>query len=238
MSERPLPTEIRIDERGDETHESWILVGASKVSGSTHLFDSELEHRHFVSVRISRCVRKRDLHRDWLFAKDQIVEFDMSMAQWGAFVSSFGDGSGVPATLTWLSNHEADDPRVPAAPHAPRLKVSADEVQASAEEALDKMQTATDALVEAFERNAGRKEMRSLIEDVSHHVRQAPGNMRFASDSLTKHVENVVTKAKADIEAAVQQAARQGMEIDPGVTFEIGAGEQGEVIDAEITAES
>lgn len=57
---RPARTEIRIDEHGDETHESWILVRANRVSASPgrRLFDSEIRHQHYIRVTVSRCSRK------------------------------------------------------------------------------------------------------------------------------------------------------------------------------------
>lgn len=207
--ERWAPTPIRIVESGGEQceeHESWILVHANRISGGAHLFDSEIMHQHFVRVTIERVERRRDLNRDWLFAKKTLVEFDMSMSQWGAFVSSFGS-SGVPATLT----HFFADPeitsrvntygRVREAEHKPRLEESHREVKEAADKALEKIAEAYEAVEEAYERKAGRREMTPLLQTLRAHLRNAPANMKFAAESLTEHVENVVTKARDDIEA-------------------------------------
>lgn len=203
---RPETTPIRIDEDGDETHESWVTIAASKLSGGTRLFDSEITHQHWVRVRVQRATRKRKLNHDWIHASLQtLIEVDMSEAQWGAFVSSFGSGNGVPATLTRLANEA-----VPSAPFESRLNESHREVREAGARALAEVKDAHAALQEAFDRGAGKKEMRSLLAALGNRLGNAPHNMEFAAKSLTEHVENVVTKARFDIEAAAL-----AVQIDP-----------------------
>jgi hypothetical protein len=192
-------TEITIDERGDETHESWIKLTAHKVSSTpgARLFDSEIPHSHYVQVGVHRCKRRRDLNTDWLFPAQTLMEFSMSHAQWGAFVSSFGEGGGVPATLTF---HQGDVPR---APEESRLAESHKEVLDSGTKALDEIKAAYEELQAAFDENAGKKVLRDKLHNLKHRIGNGPGNMEFAAKSLTEHVENVITKARADLEGMV-----------------------------------
>jgi hypothetical protein len=219
-------TEIRLDEYNEETHESWLMVRASKLSGSTHLFDSEITHMGWVRVTISRCSRKRDLHHDWIHSGKVLLEFDMSEAQWGAFVSSFGNGNGVPATLTWLVS---DTPSttfgmVPSAPFESRLDESHKEVKESAQKALEDIQEAANELTVAFNGGAGKKAMREAIGKLNVKLAHAPSNMEFAAKSLTEHVENVVTKARADIEGMVLTAQDGQKVIEGSATKMLGGG--------------
>lgn len=195
-------TEIRIDEQGHETHESWIQLVANKVSATpgVRLFDSELTHNRYIQVGVHRCARKRDLNRDWVHTTELICELAMSEAQWGAFVSSFGGGGGVPATLTWL------DGPVPGFPFESRLDESHREVKDAGEKALKEIQAAYDELAAAFDEGAGKKVMRERIHHLGSRLKGGPANMAFAAKSLTEHVETVVTKARADIEAMVLDA--------------------------------
>ena len=64
-------------------------------------------------------------------------------------VSSFGQGTGVPATLTRL------DGEVPQAPYESRLAESMAEVKDAGAEALAEVQAAAQALQEAFDAGAG-----------------------------------------------------------------------------------
>lgn len=205
----PEPTEIRINEDGNEEHESWLLVRANHVSSTpgARLFDSEIQHQHYIRVSISRCERERDLQRDWLSSTKLLIEIEMSQAQWGAFVSSFGNGGGVPATLSWLAGE-----RVPGvSTQDSRLDQSHQDVRSAASRAVEEVSRAHAALREAFDRNAGKRELRELLQTLEIRVANLPANMEFAAKSLTEHVENVVTKARADIEGMAAQAGQASL---------------------------
>lgn len=193
-------TEIIINEDGSETHESWVKLVASKVSGQRRLFDSEINHSHYISVRVYRCQRQRDLKHDSLFTTKMLMEVSMSHAQWGAFVSSFGEGSGVPATLDWF------DGQVPQAPFESRLDASHKEVRGAADEALAKIQEDFAALEKAFEANEGKRALRERIRTLHYAIKNGPANIEYTAKTLTEHTENVVTKARADIEGMVRDA--------------------------------
>ena len=60
---------------------------------------------------------------------------------------------------------------------------------------------------------AGRKEMAELMRSLELAHAGVPSNMEFAAKSLTEHVENVVTKARADIEGMAMLAAQEGREL-------------------------
>jgi hypothetical protein len=201
-------TEIIIDEKGAETHESWLRVRANTWTGSQTLFDSEIVHQHFVAVTVERVQRTRDLNRDWFYNTQLLIEWKMSQAQWGAFVSSFGDGGGVPATLSFLTGVG----HVPEAPYEPRMAESTAEVKDAGDRALRGIQEAYESLREAFESGAGKKDMREKIRKLGIKVEQGPGNMKFAAESLNEHVENVVTKARADIEGMALAVAERSLE--------------------------
>jgi hypothetical protein len=220
----PEPTEIRVDEKGSETHESWLLIRANKVNSTgTFLFDSELPHTQFVTVTISRCCRERTLKNDRLFSTTVLVEFDLSLAQWGAFVSSFGDGAGVPATLTFL----AGDGRVAPAVHESRLAVSHAEVRKAADEALAEIQEAFGKVEALFDGKAGRRELGQAMRDLHFKLANAPANMVFAAKSLTTHSENVVAKARADVEGMLLSLVDGNPELAAGLMdqLQLGTGE-------------
>lgn len=214
-------TEIKITEHGDETHESWVLIRANRVqSNGTRLFGSEINHNHFIHVAVSRCVRKRSLKHDSLFDTKLLLDVSMSEAQWGAFVSSFGHGSGVPATLTHLDGVG----QIPSAPFESRLEESAREVREAGTEAIAVVKERFDDLEAAFERGAGKKELREKIRNLKSGVAHVPANMEFAATSLTEHAENVVTKARADIEAMVAHAGANQLEAPEALL--LGAGKE------------
>lgn len=205
---RPAVVQPAEDEYGGEVHPAWVLVGASRTSHSPPgavLFDSDIRHQHYVVVRVKRATRKRNLNRDWLGARETIVEFAMSEAQWASFVSSMNSGEGVPATL--LLDASAGEFEVPGTPYQPRLAESIDEVRGAASKAQRKVE-------EAFAAYRARKTAANL-RDLEIAIDHMTPNMEFAAQSLTEHAENVVQRARADVEAFVSAKARQ-LGLEPG----------------------
>lgn len=189
-------------EREQEPWMGWAQVSRIHSAPGAILFDSEIRHPEYVRVRIGRATRTRDLNRDWIMDAPgpDIVEIDMSVAQWGAFVSSFGS-SGVPCTVAYEHGKRMPEPQ-PA--DQARLTQSSRECRDAGKQAIDKIEAALANLRTAVE--GGRKtEIKSALRSVESHVGNLPGSLEFAAVSLTEHVENVVTKAKGDIENIVER---------------------------------
>lgn len=200
-----------VDETGEERHPAWGLLGASRVSSSppgASLFDSDIRHSHHVVVRLKHASRQRKLNSDWLHGeRPDIVEVEMSEAQWASFVSTMNTGDGVPCTITWLGAE-----RVPGVPHAPRMEQSMREVRDAGEHVIADVRKA----FATYEDRPIKANLRSLAAAIEN----LPGNMEFAAKSLTEHAENVVQKARADIEAMVLAKADQ-IGLDRGHVTEV-----------------
>lgn len=187
-----------IAEDGDEEHPAFATVNVNRASVSppgASLFDSEIQHAHVVTLKISTASRKRGLHHDWIHPDRQIVEIMMSEAQWGGLVSSFGDGAGTPVTLTYTR----EDGVIPSIEQQPRLALSAAETRNAANEAVREVEEAM-AAYKAHKTVGNLRTLQARIDNL-------PSNLEFAAKSLTEHTERVVQKARADIEAMVVNKA-------------------------------
>lgn len=210
----------KLNERDDEVHRAFGMIGASRVQNShpgATLFDSDIQHQHTVIVKIATASRTRNLNRDWLHREKEFVEVELSESQWASFVSSMNSGTGVPCTI----RHREDDYLVPGLPYEPRLGESMDEVRTAGDRAIAKIR-------EAFE-VAAEKPTKANMQHLRAMIDNAPTNMHFAAVSLSEHAENVVQRARADIEAMVLSKAQQ-LGIDPadlGHAPQLEAGEQG-----------
>lgn len=210
------PTE---DEYGAERHPAFGVIGASRVTHAPGavLFDSDIQHQHTVMVRIKAASRKRDLHRDWIGGREEYIEVEMSEAQWASFVSSMNNGDGVPCTVRSVNNKS-----VPGVPCAPRLAQSMAETHDAAQRAFEDIVKALDEY-EAKPNKGNLRTLRARIEN-------AVPNVDFAGKALIEQTEDVVTKARADIEAFVINKAQQ-LGLNPGdiadaSLFALGAGPQ------------
>jgi hypothetical protein len=178
------------------------MISASRVTShpGAVLFDSDIRHQHYVTVNISGARRQRDLNRDWLHTDKTEIEVSMSEAQWASFVSSMNT-TGVPTTITYKKG-EGGIPRIP---YEPRLQESMDEVHGATDKAMARVR-------EAFFAYKEKKNVANL-RSLEAAIANAPSNMEFAATSLSEHAENVVQRARADIEAMVwAKAERLGIE--------------------------
>jgi hypothetical protein len=87
----------------EENHPAYGMIGASRVSGGAYLYGSDFRHQHWMTIRIhhGRLLRS-DLSYDHYMAEGQIIEVELSEAQWATFVSAANVGDGVPCTINWV----------------------------------------------------------------------------------------------------------------------------------------
>ena len=219
-----VPTPPTTNERGYEEHPAWGVISAHRVSSTPGavLFDSEITHSEYIQVTIGRMARRRDLNQDWRRPLgEDLIQVDMSMAQWASFVSSMNT-TGVSCTI----RRTEEEINVPGLEFAPRLAVSAKEAREAAHKALARIEEAFEAL-DSLDPKAGVRARREAMQNLRAAIANAPSNVQFAADSLTRHTESVVAKARADIEAVVEAHARQ-IGIDPAEVRNPMALEQGD----------
>jgi hypothetical protein len=156
---------------------------------------------------VSRATRNRDLNHDYVHPGRELIEVEMSEAQWASFVSSMNT-SGVPCTL----RRTESEVFVPELPYQPRLAESMREVKDAAVKVFGEIREARDAYEKALADKVPAKERKAALERLHYAIENSGANMTFAAKQLVEHTENVVQKARSDIEAMVQaEAARLGL---------------------------
>lgn len=198
---RPFETPVeRWDDRGEpaEQHESWGLARMSRQTGGGHaLFDTNVTHPHTIALEVATASRRRSLGHDWKTREDELIELVFTPQQWGELLSSANDGTGAPCTIARRNGMQI--PR--AQDDEPRLRASSREIEQAAAEKLAELQAAVGALADGFGNKAGRKEMATLIGNVTRIVGQAPGSFRFIADQLNEHVEDAAAELFGALEA-------------------------------------
>lgn len=195
---------VNIDDKGDETHPGFGLITLHRVSSTgTPLFQSDLRHQEFMRISIRRAKRNRDGNHDWTHATEEIVSCDLSLAQWGSFVSSVANGSGTPVTL-----YSIDGEMVPEIPYQPRIAESLEETRSVVDKLLTEIKNAYRDLDEAEKRKVGIRERRELMTQLASKINNASSNAAFAVTILNEQADRAVQQAKADIETAIANAVR------------------------------
>jgi len=199
------------NERGQEIHPAFARISAGRVShggGGAVLFDSDVRHQHTVRITISTATRERSLNRDTIFHGKELIEVELSEAQWAGFVSSM-NGSGVSTTLRWIKGQGS----LPGLPFAPRMAIQLGEVKDAATRLFAKAREAMDRYEQAITDKAGAREIKDRRRVLRSALTNSVPNMTFAATSLTEYAEDVVQMARADIEAMViAQAAKLGLD--------------------------
>lgn len=189
----------------DEQHPSFGVAVVSRTHGTARsLFQSDLKHRETIKLSVHRAVRNRDLKIDWVHPREALVEVEMSLAQWGALVSSIGLGSGVPVTIRSTENEW----NISAPPHAPRMAQNLGEVDTAVADLLGDADESLEAVIAAIEGKAGVKVIRDALSYHQSVLRNARSNAKFAVDTLAEAAEQVVSQARSDIESSILNAAR------------------------------
>lgn len=205
-------TQTPQDRGVEETHPAFGMAVVTRSSGTSRpLFQSDLTHRETMNLSIHTASRSRDLNSDWVHAEDQIIEVEMSLAQWGQLVSSVGLGSGTPVTIRHLPGRHL----VPDLPYEPRIQKNLDEVDGTVDKLLERIARDLAVLTEVIENKRGVKATREALRNLSSSVANAKSNTGFAVKTLTEAAEQVLSQTRADIEAQVLQATRtQGLSIE------------------------
>jgi hypothetical protein len=199
-----------INKYGDEVHPAFGMISAGRMSSTPGqvLFQSDIKHQHTVRITINRASRKRDLNMDWVHPKNELIEVELSEAQWASFVSSMNT-TGVPCTI----RRTEDEVSVPGLDYDPRLAHSMREVKDAAAKTFGKIREAMQAYEKALADKAPAKERNEKLRALHFAIENSGANMTFAAKTLVEHTENVVQRARADIEAMVAaEATRLGLE--------------------------
>lgn len=176
------------------------------VDRGAHLYGSDFVHMRSIGITISRSERRRELAHDWHYPKSPaLIEIMMSESQWATFVSSVGQGEGVPCTI-----ERVDGVRQPT---LERPKDRADQFGGEIEDRLalvkDSLDELTTAVASSGLSGVKQKAMAGLIATAQQNLDR---NLAYVRQCFDRHVETTVERAKAEINAYTAQAmARAGL---------------------------
>lgn len=183
MSRSPSQEPAIDTELGEEAHPAFgVAVVMRRSGGGRSLFQSDLRHNETISLSVHEATRKRNLNHDWVHPGRELVEIEMSLAQWGSLVSSMGLGSGVPVTIRRTEH----DRYVPEIPHQPRTAENLREVREVTDRMYGEVKTATAALHEAIHEKKGVRATKEALGALENAVAQVGSNAQFTVDSLVE----------------------------------------------------
>lgn len=210
------PTVTEIDSRSGKRerfeHPAFGIVTLSTVSHgpSATLFGSETKHPQTVRVEVREAIVDRDLGKNWYHGNGGVlIEFEMSFSQFANFVMSSGKGDGTPCTLIYTRDGNlVGKPNI--APVESEVKTLKKEVRESVNESLEDLQKQIDQLAAMVEEGKfGKKAVAEIVKGMRNTMDNAGRNLEFSVTSAERAIEKIVESAKTDIEAFIDNHARQ-----------------------------
>lgn len=185
-------------------HPAYGMIQFSRVHNSStrRLFGSSIE-RHYTTVRmtVSRARWTHDLNEDRYFSGDELIEVELSAAQFAELITTMNMGPGVPCTLRYVGGERIPDP--------PDEKTEVDRVRSSFKESLHdfvrRMQQERKRIEKHTEKLSAkaREEIRIALEVM---IQQLASNVPFIESQFEEAAERVTLAAKKEIEAFTQHA--------------------------------
>ena len=185
-----------------------VTVSRPQCTPGVYLFGSDLSHGHYISVTIQTAELERNLHRDWVFPKGQVVEFSMSEAQWGRFGSGAGRSQATPITLNRLS--EGPLVAIPGIKHPEKSRKDSfdKEFGVKLDKAMQGINTIAGQLEEVLnDKSISKVKLKGIVANLKSQASSLPKNLDFAVESFKEATEDMVEEAKAEVEAYFIQTA-------------------------------
>lgn len=193
------------------SHPSYGNLYFSRVSGSAILFDSELNHQHYVTLTISRAqlIEDNTGYRCW--PTNELIEVCLSEVQFARAITSLNSGSGTPCTL-----HHINRQTMPKPPRKRSLLEKHDErLNKFVKDHQDSIEPFIEMIAEwrSKKHRPTLKEMEELMKGLMRCSEYAKGNVEFAHELLVEAADEAVAIAKTEIDGYVHNAVvRTGLE--------------------------
>jgi len=189
--------------RGEKTyeHESYGMIGAFKTSGgSRSLFGSHTgDHHSTIRLVIKRGERNHHLGRDWYSAnRPQLIEVEMSPAQWILLITDMNTGDGHPCTLLRVNGETMEDPpRVHNEPEA-----IMDAFNSGTQTFAESVESKVNEIHGLLEKKTLLVRDKAVIKDLLRKISvEIKSDRPFAVSSFMEAAERSLTAAKIEAES-------------------------------------
>jgi hypothetical protein len=196
-----LEIEERDKDRFIRKHPAYGMIKLHRTTGDGQtLYGSDFKHDS--SIRLTLCTSKmeRDHNRSWFYAQKQKFEIAMSESQWGAFLSSMNQGSGVPCTIRFDERG-----RIPECPYSPEVLDFKQELDVEVENIVALMD---EAMAMGNELGKGKtikkKEFKDLLAQLWEAQRTLYDRLPFLKQSYEEAMSKTTQAAAREIEAKLQ----------------------------------
>jgi hypothetical protein len=188
------------------SHPSYGTVQFNRVthSGRQRLFGSALRtHYNTIRLVIRRAQLSHDYGHDRVFGHRELVEVELSAAQFSELLTTMNCGTGVPCTIRFHSTEGG--PGV--VPDPPELDTEVDRSRATFRrrmvDVLHTVKPHLQRMVQLSEKLPTKKAREEFREEVQQIAQEFESNVPFFLEQFREATERVTVAAKSEIEAFV-----------------------------------
>lgn len=196
------------DDRKVLRHPSYGLISISRISssGKRRLFGSANEHHyHTVRIRIAEAEWERRDSGDRFYGSmsgygsGNVVEVELSAAQFAEFLTTSNVGMGVPCTIIYREGKEVESP--------PDVRVETEEIRETFKERLrgvaSRLEKQKKATLAALPKSIPDKIRQQVEAGLDGMLREITDHAPFISEMFREATERTTKAAKAEIDALV-----------------------------------
>lgn len=185
-----------------EDHESYGLISFSRRTGNPgRLFGSSLQtHEAYITMAVRKGTRISENGHDRYYGniRGDIIEVDMSAAQFAELLTTMNVGMGVPCTVRRVSGKQLEAP--------PETKLEVEKARSEFKRKMGRIsQVFTDKRKEAAslldKKTLTKADKEAILAVLSKVEMEIAHNLPYALDMFEEAAEKVVVHAKAEIEA-------------------------------------
>ncbi len=179
-------------------HPSFGNIQLTRRSGGTRtVFGSGAKHSSTVVLKISTARYTRKLNNDWISPGQELVEVEMSEAQFAQFIMSSGLGEGTPCTLKYVGGQRIED-----CPEIGMREQFHGEIDAALKGLQDVMSELKALASELSDKPRLTKEDKEkLTRAVNAAQRAVNGDLEFIQAQFDEAMDKSVNAAKIEAEA-------------------------------------
>jgi hypothetical protein len=192
-----------MSEREEIKHESYGLIGFSRINGSARFYGSELQQDNYIEMKVYHSVVDRELSREWYHVDEHIpiIRLRMTSGQFAEMITSMNRGMGVPCTLESIQGKQIE--KLPEIENRKEFvhRKFLDRMKEFAKTIRDK-QTKVKEIVK--KKTLSKEDVRELILHLEYLTQEISDNIPFFAKCFQETMDEVVYEAKLEVENAIQ----------------------------------
>jgi hypothetical protein len=201
-----------------EAHPSFGMIGISRTSGNASLFESEIRHQYYLSIRIKEAVRLIDGTHTHIHGGKELIEINLTEAQFATLMTQPNHGDGVPCTIHYSiadKNEPWTHPRFMSRPYPPaperfekKFHKEAGERAKIISDNLADLEKEIDSFLSG-DLKANKGTLNILKAKVSSARQQIDQNIPYVLHTAEEQLEKKISAAVIEFEGYINQSLQQ-----------------------------